>query len=565
MNSKLLLGLIVFASLIFVFNPVFAQNTHPQLPTVYQVPNAGFDKYAYTWGEQGKIFLASSLDNKDPQRIEVITSNNSTFSYEISVYPDSTRQENFILTETGPDTGLFEWDFVVSDPEAKPTYDVNSNYIIVSDSTTDIHFQFDVDSINGYVATAKITYPNDNTLPSDEQIQNMFDMYPRISSVHSIQFRNGTMISPYDGQGILTVQYPSQNKSPTTVDQLKVTFSAYDAHRIFEVLDETGPDTGVFEGSLSFSSYKSFSKIYLIKNENNVRSITAYYLVSDTESPTYSNNILLHHGLEYPDNTSGRIHNDLRLSVHSDKKAYLDDQSIKVTGYAEPDEIINVSLLSTRGSHVLFEQVHADNNGMFDTEFTLTDPSSSGKYDINAVSIKNDKQTTTQITITSIDDLKTRSIDVPPLQQSQMGLQPDEIVCKQVWKKLIKPGGESPACVTLPTYEKLLERGWHGQTNVNKTESEIMDRKYQMIADKNMMTFGEFLRVDVKIDSPVTNSHEIKVVGPDGKTHASIISESDDEHGWSFQARKNWPTGTYEIQLWHSDEKVLTSTFILQN
>ncbi|MCV0367580.1 MAG: hypothetical protein K5798_10020 [Nitrosopumilus sp.] len=461
MSSKILLGLFAVVGMVFLFNPVFAQeSTHHQLPTVYQIPDAGFDKYAYTWGEQGTLFLTSSLDNKDPQRIEVITANNSTFNYEISVYPDSIRQENFILTETGPDTGLFEWDFVISDPEARTTYDVNSNYIIVSDSTTDIHFQFEVDSISGYVATAKITYPNDNTLPSDEQIQNMFDMYPRISSMHSIQFRNGTMISPYDGQGILTVQYPSQNKSPTTADQLKVAFSAYDAHRIFEVLDETGPDTGVFEGPLSFSSYQSFSKIYLIDNDKNARSLTVYYLVSDTTSTKYSNHVMIHHGLEYPDDKTGRVHQDSVLHMNSDKKAYLDDQSIKVTGLAEPEEIVHVSVFSNHGSFVLFEKVQTDKEGKFETEFALLNPYSSGAYTVEAVSITNDRKVENQIVITSMDDLKSRSISIPPLQQSKMGLDADQIVCKQVWKSVLKPNGDSPACVKLPTYAKLLERGW---------------------------------------------------------------------------------------------------------
>lgn len=462
MNSKFLF---VFTSLIFLFNPVFAQeSTNPSLPTVYQIPNAGFDKYAYVWGEQGKIFLASSLDNKDPQKIEVITANNSTFNYEISVYPDSSRQENFILTETGSDTGLFEWDFVISEPEAKTTYDVNSNYIIVSDSTEFINFEVDVDSINGYVATARITYPNDNTLPSDEQIQNMLAVEPRISSMHSIQFRNGTMTSPYDGQGILTVQYPSQNKSPTTADQLKVVFSAYDAHRIFEILNETGPDTGVFEGPLSFSSYKSFSKIYLTEDDRNARSLTVYYLVSDTTSPKYSNHVMIHHGLEYPDDKTGRVHQDSVLHVNSDKKAYLDGQSIKVTGLAEPKETVHVSVFSNHGSFVLFEKVHADKEGRFETEFALSNPYSSGIYTIEAVNIINDRQVENQIVITSMDDLKSRSISIPPLQQSKMGIDADQIVCKQVWKSVLKPNGDSPACVKLPTYTKLLERGWEPVT-----------------------------------------------------------------------------------------------------
>ena len=84
----------------------------------------------------------------------------------------------------------------------------------------------------------------------------------------------------------------------------------------------------------------------------------------------------------------------------------------------------------------------------------------SGPYTVSVTSIKHDQQTTKQIVVTSLEDLQSRSIHVPPSQQSQMGLTSDEIVCKRVWKKLIKPGGDFPSCFTLPTYEILLERGW---------------------------------------------------------------------------------------------------------
>lgn len=54
-SMKLLFGLFAVVGMVFLFNPVFAQeSTNPQLPTVYQIPNVNFDKYAYTWGEQGK-------------------------------------------------------------------------------------------------------------------------------------------------------------------------------------------------------------------------------------------------------------------------------------------------------------------------------------------------------------------------------------------------------------------------------------------------------------------------------------------------------------------------------
>ncbi len=453
MNFKFLLGVSVFASLIVVSYNVdaFADSSN----NVYQIPDVSFDKYSYTWGEQGKLFMVSALDNKDPQKIEVITANNSTFESTLYVQPNLSKSQNFILTETGLDTGVFEWTFIISEPGTEESYDVDSNYIAITDSVESIIFQFDVGLNAGYSTSAKITHPNDNTLPSDEQRQRIHSMYP------NIQFRIAEMTSPYDGYGIVSVQYPNQNKSPAVVDQLKVVFSIRGVNSIFEVLNETGPDTGIFNGPLSISSYPSFSKIQLTKDDGESRRIAVQYLVSDSLSSSFSNSITLHHELEYQDNDMDRIQNNSNLSVHSDKKAYLSDQPIRVYGSSEPDEIIHVTLSSSKNSEVLFDKVHADVNGRFEIEFTWPNAApSSGMYKLTAVSIKNNVQDKNQIMITSIEDLQSYGVTIPPRQQSEMGLDADQIVCKRVWKLVLKPGGDVPACVKLPTYHKLLERGW---------------------------------------------------------------------------------------------------------
>ncbi|MCA9820420.1 MAG: hypothetical protein KC440_06670 [Nitrosarchaeum sp.] len=421
--------------------------------TTYQVPNFNFDKYSYTWGEKGKMLMISPLDNKYPAVIDTITAVNSTFASKISTYPDSEEFENFVFTETGPDTGIFVWEFVISEPQTKTAYATNANYIMVSKSTERIAFQYDTDPNTGYSTTAKITYPDDNTLPSDDKRTRIPSIYP------NVQLRNAEMTSPYDGQGILAVQYPSQNISPNTIDQLKVALQAYDADTVFEILHETGKDTGIFEGVLPFSSYPSFSKVYLIKDDSNARPVSVQYLVSDKFSVAPLNSILLHHNLEYQDHVI-MTHNDSKLSIHSDKKAYLDDQQIHVSGIAEPDELIRVSILSNRGSNVLFNETYTDASGKFETDFTWSESPTSGTYTVYAVDVKNDNQSTEHLVITNLGALQSRSIDVPPKQQYEMGLDASQIVCKQVWKSVLKPDGAAPACVKLPTYVKLLERGW---------------------------------------------------------------------------------------------------------
>ena len=422
--------------------------------SLYQIPYANFDKHEYKWGEQGKLYLESSLANKVPQKIEVITPNTLDFGPKLYLLPNSIDLKNFVLTETGPDTGLFVWSFTVSDPNSNEEYDTKSSYIPVTTSTESITFEFDMDSNTSYSISARITSPENTTIPEVHR-QRIKSMYP------SIQFRNLEMTSPYDGNGMITVQHPSQNMSPSFADQLKVVFRAFNSDNIFDVLNETGTDTGVFEGKLSFSSYPSFSKLYLNQGDTNSSSISVNYLVSDTLSSTNSNSIILHHELEY-NNTKNKIHNNSNLYVSAEKKAYLGTQSIMVYGFADPDEVIDVSISSTKSDYFLFNIAPADSNGQFETEFTWSEPlSHSVEYTIQAISKKNDNQATYNITIVSMEDLKSRSILIPPKQQFEMGLEPNQIVCKQVWKLILKPGGDVPACVKLPTYAKLLERGWN--------------------------------------------------------------------------------------------------------
>lgn len=49
---------------------------------------------------------------------------------------------------------------------------------------------------------------------------------------------------------------------------------------------------------------------------------------------------------------------------------------------------------------------------------------------------------------------------LPPLKQIANGVLPKDIVCKENYELIFKITNNSPACVTLKTAEKLLERGW---------------------------------------------------------------------------------------------------------
>ena len=49
---------------------------------------------------------------------------------------------------------------------------------------------------------------------------------------------------------------------------------------------------------------------------------------------------------------------------------------------------------------------------------------------------------------------------LPPLKQMKLGVNVEEIVCKEGLELIFKPSNDFPACVKPTTVEKLVERGW---------------------------------------------------------------------------------------------------------
>ena len=454
-NSKFLLELIAIMSLGF-FSPVFAQeNTSLQLSTVYQIPETSFDKRVYLWGEQVNVQVVSPLDNINSNNVDILTSDTAIFKFHVHTNPTFDTLENFTLTETGFDTGVFRGTFTIMEPGSD---DLDEQHLEVRKSTNSFSISFEIppDTITG--TSAQFTYAEDPEPPDKILTDKKFQKSQNIN----IQFRWMEQTSLFDGYGTVTLQYPSQNISSATIDTINVNFISYgDPNEVFAVLTETGPDTGVFEGILSLSTLDSFSKLTLAKSDNGLRSIQVEYLVSDYPSSIISDNILLHNSLEYPVLQQDRTYNDSNLVLQTDKKAYLTTQSINVSGIAGPNETIHAVVSSDHGSAVQFNEVQADDNGLYDTELEwVSSLIHSGPYTVSVTSIKHDQQTTKQITVTSIEDLQSHSISIPPRQQFEMGLDSSQIVCKRVWKLVLKPDGDVPACVGLPTYHKLLDRGW---------------------------------------------------------------------------------------------------------
>ena len=60
---------------------------------------------------------------------------------------------------------------------------------------------------------------------------------------------------------------------------------------------------------------------------------------------------------------------------------------------------------------------------------------------------------------------ETKKITYSPKKQLESGITPEDIICKEGLQLIFKLSDNSPACVTLETAEKLIQRGWGTNTN----------------------------------------------------------------------------------------------------
>ncbi|WP_179366212.1 hypothetical protein [Nitrosarchaeum sp. AC2] len=427
-----------------------------ELPSVYQIPYAVLDKQVYTWGDSVNIHVVSPLDNKDSSVVETLQPNKMLFPFAIHTDSQFSTLNDYSLVETGPDTGIFEGQVMIVKHGVNKTGGTgpHDGILEANSSTKNISVSFEIDSNTITSYHGQFTHDDDPDPPQHLLVNRTYSVYP------AIQFHWTESTSPYDANGIVTVNYPSQNKSPVVIETIDVHFYSYDDDGVYAVLTETDPDSGLFEGMLSVTTRDSFTKLTLSESETTYRSVGVKYLVNDElsqhmESKSLPLVNLLKRQSHVQNNTSFDS-----LELNTDKQSYLPSQPILVFGKSSPDDIIHVIVESKTSSMKKFKQVQANENGSFDVEIIWADHASSGSYDVHVVSTSNDQQKTKHIMIVSLEDLESRSFLVPPKQQFEMGIPYDQLVCKQVWKPILKPGGEYPACVELPTYHKLLERGW---------------------------------------------------------------------------------------------------------
>ncbi|MBI5697517.1 MAG: hypothetical protein HZC29_03270 [Thaumarchaeota archaeon] len=441
-----------------VLQPIFAES---ELPPVYQDSQFILDKYRYTYGDTITVTVISPLNNTDPTVPDTIM---TTY---LDVDGSSPRHEtdlrNRSLIESGPDTGIFIGKFQIVNVGDKPSENLDSvdGYLEVSPNSDYVTVMFKNllgDSTSGL--SAEFTHPTDTT-PPDGFTNRTVSAYP------NAQFRWKESISPYEGTGIIRVVYPEQNISDK-VDSLVVRLiQDYDYGRIYATLTETDKDTGIFETEIPVTTRYSPTKLTLKPSQ--WQGVSVAYYVDDRLDRNGNDGFTLYNSLASPySERLGVVENP--ITIHTDNDWHFSQQQIVINGQAEPNEDLNIVVFSKKANgQEKFRHVKTTSSGSFDTAIEWNEPRFfSGQHIIQVIGSKHDIISEKEITIISMDELRSRSITVSPKQQTAMGLLPNDIVCHQVWKTVLKPDGKTPVCLEPPTAFKLEKRGW---TILHKTNA----------------------------------------------------------------------------------------------
>ena len=207
-----------------------------------------FDKSRYSWTDTVTIYLigysynlnnklTESLGDSKEKHIKISTSQGTLDSYK--------------LVETAPDSGIFSGIVILT---GQVGYDLNRDKKIDTDGYT---------GGAGPDGGRLGVFPNDEiriTFTSDEEsLSQTADVE---FTVGSVEWDEETFLS--NSQGIIRVKDPDLKLSPDLNDRITVlVWSDHQQDKKIFTLSETGKRTGIFEGTISFSSELNPSSSYL--------------------------------------------------------------------------------------------------------------------------------------------------------------------------------------------------------------------------------------------------------------------------------------------------------------
>lgn len=259
--------------------PAFAQAGGPTNPnanetTAYQLlqqgSNGGFvggatvelDQKVYTWTDLVHITVVVPSCNTHPNIVDIIGYVGSCGT--ISIKTSKGQLNSYSLIETGPNTGVFTGYVTLT---GFPNYDAKGDGTgHVSGITNGI------DPTNGQIATSS----NDNIQVTftrgSSSITGSALIRWNIGEVSWLQTNYQA-----NGQGILQIVDPDMNLNPNAIDKFNTNvFSGSDPNGINLTMIETSPDTGIFQGTVYFTTNSQSSGNMLHVSEGDI--VTGNYI-----------------------------------------------------------------------------------------------------------------------------------------------------------------------------------------------------------------------------------------------------------------------------------------------
>ncbi|MGH1521765.1 MAG: serpin family protein [Nitrosopumilus sp.] len=212
-----------------------------------------FDKDVYTWTDKVKITIIAHDHNKSSNMVDVLGESDTT----ISISTKNHTITDFLIHETGPDTGVFSRTITLSgfphDADGNPnTGDENGNDVLGLDHVKD-----------GVAIGDYLISDDDDTITVKlSTLRNGIENASMESSV-SVTWNMGQIKwekASYDDNGVANVRLidPDMNWSPDSADNFRIdAWSDSDLAGIDITMTETGDSTGIFEGTVFFDTRES--------------------------------------------------------------------------------------------------------------------------------------------------------------------------------------------------------------------------------------------------------------------------------------------------------------------
>ena len=250
-----LFGLFTIFNVAQISQIAYAEVPPPSVPIVI------LDKPEYTWTDKVYITIVSPDHNFDPAEIDSIGETALDF---LEISTREFNLDNYKLVETGPDTGIFTGEVILTgfDHDADGDGDYDTNPRTEGSGPTDGFLQSDDDD----GITVSFTFSEDDTVVGSSLVK---------WNIGEIQWLESSSYSD-NGTGIVRVIDPDMNLDPEFADSFEIdVWSDSDAGGIDLVVTETGESTGIFEGTVFFTTDFESHNLRLRVSEGDT--ITAEY------------------------------------------------------------------------------------------------------------------------------------------------------------------------------------------------------------------------------------------------------------------------------------------------